>query len=75
MQSYEDDKLIKTQTGEIKKLAEDITKAAVNVHHVIGHLPNKGDSITLNGLSYKIVSVNKAKGHFVAHIRKPKKMK
>jgi len=55
----------------MKELADKMVKDTVATHHVIGHLPNRGDSITLNGLSYKIVSVNKAKGHFVAHIKKP----
>ena len=71
MQSYKNDELLKTQTGSIKELADKMVKDTVATHHIIGRMPNKGDSITLNGLSYKIVSVNKAKGHFVAHIKKP----
>ena len=53
MQSYKNDELLKTQTGSMKELADKMVKDTVATHHVIGHLPNRGDSITLNGLSYK----------------------
>ena len=75
MQSYDNDELLKTLTAS---KMEELTDAIHNdpelknaTHHVIGKLPNKGDTIRLNGLEYNVVSVNKLKGHFVAHIKKP----
>ena len=58
MQSYNDDKLLKTLTGEM----EDLKKALTSdpdlkdaTHHVIGSLPELNSIVKINGLKFKVI--------------------
>ena len=72
MQSFDGDKLISTDQGdmgELNKKMDQLNELAT--HHVIGKLPSKGATIELNGLKYKITYVDKIMGKFHAKILKP----
>jgi len=69
MQSYKEDELFKTQQGTIDKLAEAMKNDKESTHHVIGKIPKVGKEFTLNGLIYKVISVNPFKGIFISKIK------
>lgn len=71
MQEYKNDELVDTQMlkgdGVVPKMRKDST------HQVIGKIPPKGSTITMNGLSFTITSCDNIKGRFVAMIKRPKR--
>jgi hypothetical protein len=69
MQSYKNNELIKTQTGPLEKLTEEMKKDKKSTHHVIGKIPKTGSEIIVNGLIYKVISSNPLKGMLVAKIK------
>ncbi len=74
MQTYENDKLIATNIGEPKELAELLEKQQSELHAthgIIGKIPCKGDVIHVNGLKYKVKTANAVEGTFKARILKP----
>ena len=74
MQSYNESELIDTKQGtvdELKKRIDELEGKAT--HHVIGHLPKKGNIVTINGLRFKVVSMDAIKGSLRAKILKPPK--
>jgi len=74
MQSYENKKLISTDQGTIEELKERIKELEDQAtHHVIGKLPKKGDVVTVNGLRYKVVSVDGIEGKLRLRILRPKR--
>lgn len=58
MQSYEDGEIIATNTGSLDKL-KGIMGNLENAHHVIGNLPKIGQIVEINGLKFRVRSVNK----------------
>ena len=75
MQTWENDKLKSTDTGQMDQLfkrAEELKKESLKpLHHVIGEIPKKDTVIKLNGLEFKVVNSNPHKGMFIAKILKP----
>ncbi len=79
MQTFEDDVLKETISGDaekiMKKVKEELTTPKKSgdkkKHHVIGHIPQAGDQLTIQGLVYKVVNSNPLKGMFIAKIIKP----
>ena len=74
MQSYNESELIDTEQGTIDKLKKRIKELEGEAtHHVIGHLPKKGDVVTINGLRFKVVSTDAIKGSLRAKLLRPLK--
>lgn len=74
MQSYEGDKLVSTDTGTLKQLFERAQEIDGQIlHHVIGKLPSKGEVVTINGLRYKVASVDGVEGKLRLRILRTKR--
>ena len=74
MQSFKDDKLISTKTGELLDLlnvAEEINKVVPGAAHVIGQLPKRGSTVEIDKLQYKVTFVDKIYGKVHLKILKP----
>lgn len=60
MQSFDEGKnLLKTQTGDLEKLLNDVPKIKGATHHVIGNLPQVGQKTEINGLIFRVRKVKK----------------
>ena len=70
MQSYKEDKLLKTAVGTPTELVEVMPKAAT--HHVIGKIPSQGEEITINGIAWVVERVKARHGWMRLRLKVPK---
>ena len=76
MQTYENNVLKDTSTGDFAELQEkqaELMSQLDNAHSTIGSLPEKKDEFELRGLCYVVTFVDKQRGIFHAKLKRPEK--
>jgi NhaP-type Na+/H+ and K+/H+ antiporter len=69
MQSYTDQHLVKTLEGSLAELTKAMPAEAT--HHVIGKVPQFGDDVVINGLTWVVMRVNDQIGTLRLRLKKP----
>lgn len=69
MQSYKEDRLLRTEVGEPAELVKTMPVRAT--HHVIGRIPSKGSEVTINGLVWIVEYVKVKRGWMRLRLKGP----
>ena len=73
MQSYDGDKLISTDQGNLDELTNKMKELKDQAtHHTIGTIPDINSIVEINGLKFRVTGVNAERGRLHLKIVRPK---